>query len=438
MDSNSTFRKDNSEVIPRKHPHRIYSMNRWLRLAAACIIMVSIGFIYGWSILSAPLSREFGWEPSTISFTFTVLMWCFCAGGFLGARLLQATSPRFTIRCAAVLVFFSFLLTAMLVREETPFLLYLTYGLLGGCGVGMSYTVIMGTTLLWFPDRSGLASGAMLLCYSMSTIALGSLATWLFNLVGWRTAFAMLAAGIALIMVVLSKALRSPANDEIDLPNTKASKRHQNNSEETAPSHNREISTKAMTRSGLFWAYACWMLVICSIGLGVTGSSNQIMLETGASASAAIALVGVLSICNGCGRLAMGIVFDALGLTKTMATASLLNAAGCGLLAAATITTNPIIAAGGAALAGIGIGGSSVIGSGFAHKAFGEKHYAQNLSVLNLVLIPSAFIGPIITSASIENTGSYGTSLEAFAIFGLLTTLLSVFVGRLFERHASR
>lgn len=52
---------------------------RGVRLAAGCLVMAAIGFIYGWSVFSAPLAQEFGWEPTVLSFTFTVLMWAFCA-----------------------------------------------------------------------------------------------------------------------------------------------------------------------------------------------------------------------------------------------------------------------------------------------------------------------------------------------------------------------
>lgn len=66
--------------------------NRYVRLVTACLTMFALGFIYGWSVFSAPIAAEFQWEPAVLSFTFTLLMWVFCAGGFAGAKLCDRTS----------------------------------------------------------------------------------------------------------------------------------------------------------------------------------------------------------------------------------------------------------------------------------------------------------------------------------------------------------
>ncbi len=81
---------------------------RLLRLAAACVTMFALGFIYGWSVFSTPIAEEFQWEPATMSFTFTMLMWVFCAGGFIGAKICDHTSPRFTLIISVVGVLFAF------------------------------------------------------------------------------------------------------------------------------------------------------------------------------------------------------------------------------------------------------------------------------------------------------------------------------------------
>ena len=164
--------------------------------------MAAIGFIYGWSVFSAPLAQEFGWEPTVLSFTFTVLMWAFCAGGIVGAKVAARTSARTTLAIAAAGMFVAFVLSALFMRQDTPWLLYAAYGGLGGCSVGMAYTATMGASVAWFPDKAGLASGALLLCYGASTLVLGSVATGLFAALGWRQAYVVLAAALALVVVV--------------------------------------------------------------------------------------------------------------------------------------------------------------------------------------------------------------------------------------------
>ena len=38
-------------------------------------------------------------------------------------------------------------------------LLYLGYGFLGGCGIGLSYVPPVATLVRWFPDKRGMATG---------------------------------------------------------------------------------------------------------------------------------------------------------------------------------------------------------------------------------------------------------------------------------------
>ena len=45
------------------------------------------------------------------------------------------------------------------ITESTPWLLWLSYGVLGGFGMGMSYTTTIATCQKWFPDKRGLATG---------------------------------------------------------------------------------------------------------------------------------------------------------------------------------------------------------------------------------------------------------------------------------------
>lgn len=414
---------------------------RWARLVCACLVMIAIGFIYGWSVFSVPISTEFGWEPTTLSFTFTVLMWAFCLGGILGAKLTAKTSAKITLFVAAVGIFLGFLLTTLLVGPETPWVLFITYGFMGGCSVGMAYTTTMGAIIIWFPDKTGVISGIMLLCYSFSTMILSSIASWLFGAIGWRSAFIALSACMGVIVFLNSLALRKPTATESTslagvLTSKAAVKDEKQEVEEVAYSTN-NYTTGEMLKQPVFYAYAIWMILICSVGLGITGTVNQFSLEAGATATLAVGVVGMFAIFNGLGRLGGGFVFDKLGIPLTMAIVAMLHVAGCVLIILAiALKSIPFLLAAAVIGAG-GIGSSSVVGSGFAAVAFGGEHYAQNLSVLNLMLIPAALIGPMIMSTSVGSTGTYAWGLTVLGVIGLITIVLSVATGRCLKNMRS-
>lgn len=481
---------------------------RWGRLAAGCLVMAMIGFIYGWSVFSAPLVEEFGWAPSALSLTFTLLMWAFCAGGIIGGRLVRRIPARAAVWLAAALSFAAFATTALLARAEAPWLLYLTYGVLGGCGVGIAYTAAMGATMAWFPDRTGLASGLMLLCYCLSTMALSSVAAWLFDAIGWRAAFGVLGAATAAVTAAAALFLRPPRPGELAAADARRGGRGGGagglgeggevggastgraaragggavvaeagpaaiavarvtgagasastaatasggkatrmagaggtaGAEATgavggtAAASPTGATTAAMLRAPAFWAYATWMLAVSCIGLAVIGSANQLALGAGAAPATAVAAVGALALCNGLGRLLMGVAFDALGTAACTIIDALTLGAGAILLGAAQELGAAPLALAGVVLVGLGAGATSVIGSGFMATAFGEAHYAENLAILNLTLIPAALVGPLALNGPLAATGSYGPGLGALIGAAAVAAALGLALRRLLRR----
>lgn len=385
---------------------------RLLRLVAACVVMCGIGFIYGWSVFSAPLNQEFQWDPTVLAFTFTVLMWAFCAGGMLGAKLTARTSTRFTLITSAIGIFLSFCLTALFLNQDNPWIMYPTYSVLGGLCVGMAYTTTMAAALAWFPDKTGTASGIMLLFNGTSTLLLGSVAAWLFTLTSWQKAFILISAVIALMVIAMSFILRKPTeSEEAMLPHIKDANRDIRTV--------KNVSTSRMVRMPVFYAYALWMFLVCAVGLGILGTANQLMLESGAGIALAVILVGILSISNGIGRLVGGVFFDTFGLTCSMAVIALCHAICCALIAVAIAFQGIAFSVIAVLIGGAGIGAVSSVGSGYTASIFGGEHFGENLAVLNLTLIPSAFVGPVMLSYSAGSTASYELGLIGLTIFSL-------------------
>lgn len=374
---------------------------RLLRLAAACVTMFALGFIYGWSVFSTPIAEEFQWEPATMSFTFTMLMWVFCAGGFIGAKICDHTSPRFTLIISAVSIFIAFCSCAYFANADAPFVLYFTYGLFGGLGVGMAYTVTMGTALAWFPDKAGTASGILLLCYGVSTMILSSVVAWLCSFMYWRAAFPLISGVMAAVIIAMAFVLRRPTDAEFALLPKPAAAAASN------ADMQKSKTTAQMVCTPAFWTYALWMIIMCTVSLGFTGNANQFGLAAGAEPALAVALVGVFSVCNGLGRFVNGLIFDALGLFKTILIVAIAHGLSAVFIILGLVNGSVLIMGFALAFAGVSIGGTPVCGSGFMATAFGPKHYSQNLAVLNLSIIPAALVGPLYLSLSISSTGSY-------------------------------
>ena len=82
--------------------------------------------------------------------------------------------------------------------------LYLAYGVLYGFGVGLGYNAIMGTIVKWFPDKTGLASGILLMGFGISSLIVGKVGARLIGEIGWRDTFMYFGIAFGIIVLVLS------------------------------------------------------------------------------------------------------------------------------------------------------------------------------------------------------------------------------------------
>ena len=424
MKTDEAPKKDNPKGSP-------LSGRRTAKLVCACLAMFMLGFLYGWSVFSTPIAAEFQWEPTTLAFTFTLLMWLFCAGGFVGAKICERTNSHVAIIIAAVFILLAFVTTALLARADAPWILYLTYSVLGGLGVGMAYTVAMATILAWFPDRAGTASGILLQCYGASTMILSSVVAWLFTIMNWRVAFPVIAIAMTTILVVCGGILlRRPTDEELALlPKPKTI-------DGEASDAQRSYTTAEMLRAPMFWSYVVWMVICCTIALGFTGNANQFALSAGAQPAFAVAMVGIYSVCNGLGRLMFGFVYDAIGVAKTILIVAIAHGAAAVLIAAGLLVQSVPLMVFALVFAGLAIGGTPVCGAGYTATAFGPDHYAQNFSILNLAIIPGALIGPIVLSVSLSATGGFVPGLLGGAVLSLVAIAFALITGKLIKNRS--
>lgn len=134
-----------------------YIKKRWLYLLMGVITMLFAGVLYAWSILKTPLGEDFGWTVNQLALNFTLTMCFFCLGGFFGSLAAKKLGARTVICTGAVMAGAGFTLTSRL-DGSSVVLMYLSYGLLAGYGIGSAYVVLVSAVSGWFPDKKGLCS----------------------------------------------------------------------------------------------------------------------------------------------------------------------------------------------------------------------------------------------------------------------------------------
>ncbi len=371
-------------------------MKRIAPLISGLIIYLFAGLIYGWSIFVAPLETEFGWSRTQTSTTFTISMIFFCLGGLASGFILKKKSPRFIMIIAAILLFIGF---AGASRIDSLVGLYITYGVFCGSGVGLVYNSNISTVLKWFPDKVGFVSGLLLMCFGCGGMVLGSVASALIADIGWRTTFFILAIGFAAIIIICSIWIKNPGRNTV-FPKPKSSDKKKEEPGE-------DMNIGQMLRRKSFWLEFLWAVILGSAGLAVIGHASVCAQDMGASIAVATLITGIISVCNGLGRIISGLVFDHFGrkvsaivFNITMAVAVLI------MIAATTASSIPLFFAG-AVVLGISYGSVPPILSVFTNLFYGAKNYALNYSAMTANLIPASVLGPLVAGAVKTATGSY-------------------------------
>ena len=130
--------------------------NRWLIAAAAFCMQLALGSVYGWSVFLNPLHDLYGATKSAVGLTFTITLVAVGITAGFGGHLQGRFGPRAVATAAGVLYGSGVFLSSL---APNVYVLYVTYGILGGIGLGLGYIVPLGTLIRWFPDRRGFITG---------------------------------------------------------------------------------------------------------------------------------------------------------------------------------------------------------------------------------------------------------------------------------------
>lgn len=372
---------------------------RWLYLILGVVALLFGGVVYAWSILKGPLADAFGWSASQLALNFTLTMCFFCVGGFAGGMINKKLGSRITLIIAAVLGCLGFVLASRLDGSSIT-MLYISYGVLAGFGIGIAYNVIIGTVSAWFPDQKGLCSGALLMGFGASALIIGKIASAIIDGPGWSVAYLFLGVALAIVLVITAFVLQlPPAGMQFPAPKKKAAA----SGEDFVV---QDLDTPHMVRRVSFWLAFLCIVCLSAVGNTVISFAKDLSMSVGAEAGLATTLVGVLSVCNGLGRIATGALFDKLGRKKTMLFANILTICAAGVTLISVMSHSLPLCIVGLCATGFSYGTGPTISSAFTSAFYGTKHFALNFSIMNFNLMGASFMATAASSL-LESSGAY-------------------------------
>ncbi|MBS4221463.1 L-lactate MFS transporter [Lederbergia citrea] len=392
--------------------------NRWLIVTSAVGIHISIGSVYAWSNFTTPLMDEFQWSASQVQLTFSLaILFLGLSAAFLG-HFVEKHGPRKAGLLAAAFFGIGVFGSGFAVNLESLPLLYICYGVLGGIGLGVGYIAPVSTLVKWFPDRRGFATGLAIMGFGFAAAISSPIMDSLIKSVGIANTFFILGAAYFIVMTVSSLYLEKPPVDWAPKgfkEKVKAGKVATDLSQLTA---NEAIKTPRF--------YYLWIMLFINVtcGIAILSAAKPLAQESiGLSTAEAAALVGVLGLFNGFGRIGWASASDYLGRPNTYTTFFAMQII---LFALLPFTTIPILFYIMLAIIYTCYGGGFSAIPAYIGDLFGTKQLGAIHGYILTAWAAAGLAGPMFAAWMKDATGSYANSLMFFSGLFVIALVVSL------------
>lgn len=389
--------------------------NKWIVLAGAMSAQLAIGALYAWSLFNKPISvawgmplREGGYS-SAVAMTYAISLVSFALATMLSGRLQLVKGPRFTTVIGAALYSGGILLSS---QVSAPSMLYVTYGLMAGAGVGFIYVCPLSTLVKWFPDHKGTITGVATAGFAGGAILFKEVISRLLGSGPYTpelisSTFLTLGAVYALMTLVGAALLDVPAGAT---PGGKA-----------IASKARDYRTREMLKTVNFYKLVFSDLLALMPGLLVIGlAANLGKGPAELSIERAAGVVSIVAVFNALGRLASGKIADKLGALTVYRVMYVLTICALAVLSFADLTVYPVFL-GAVIVIGIGYGSFLSLVPTVTGHVFGAKNFSANYSFVFQAYGMAALLG-IVMKSRVAFNQAFAIAMGA-AIAGLIIAM---------------
>nr|WP_328766196.1 OFA family MFS transporter [Halomicroarcula nitratireducens] len=397
--------------------------NRWLIAASAIAIHLSIGSIYAYSIYQIPLNEALGWSTGnvTLAFSIAVLVLGFTAA-FLG-KSVEKYGPRLSGLSAAVLYGLGMIGSGLSVQLEILPMFLVTFGVIGGMGIGLGYISPIGTLVEWFPDRRGMATGLAVMGFGAGALLTGPLGNYLIQNFGVAMAFYALGALYFVLMSLGASYLAKPPENW--LPEGMEDEENAHEKAKSALSGLENLTAAEARTTPRFWMV--WLIIFINVSAGImllAFASPMLQQVAGATATTAAFITGYIGIFNGGGRIFWSTLSDYVGRTTTYGAFMVIQ---IGAFFVMPQLVGVWVLAGTIFLVITCYGGGFACLPAYLSDLFGTAEVSAIHGYALTAWGVAGVAGPQIASVILETTGNYTSALyvmNAALVVGLLTVLV--------------
>jgi OFA family oxalate/formate antiporter-like MFS transporter len=360
--------------------------NKYVVLIGALLAQVTIAGLYAWSIFGRALEVERGWGSNEILVPYALAQFVFAFSTLFSGWLVDRKGPRIALVIGGLLYGSGLILSSFV---TSPILLYLTYGVLSGAGVGFVYVCPLSTLIKWFPKNRGMITGLSVGVFGGGSIIFQRVISNFLTITDVSGAFLYL--GMISMSLILAGALLT--NNPVGFVKQAGEK------------GDGDYTTAEMVKTKKFklvWVMY-WLAVIP--GLLVLGAAKNIGIEVaGLEAVAATSVISILAVSNAGSRLVSGALSDKYGVLNVLKGIFAITIISL-LFLSFLAQIKPFFYLGVIGVA-IGYGGFLALFPTFTNQEFGSYRYASNYGVVYQAYGLAALSGIFLKSL----VGSYTTT----------------------------
>lgn len=391
--------------------------NRWGIAAAGFLLQMALGAVYAWSVFRGPLAQRFHWSIAEVTLTFTICIFVLGVAAFFGGLWQNQIGPRTVALTGGFLYGLGVFMASF--SADKLWWLYLSFGVIGGVGLGFSYIVPVAVLVKWFPDRRGLITGIAVGGFGAGALVTAPVATRLIQSVGVLHTFAYL--GIAYLVITMATGffMVNPPDGwkpEGWVPSAGLS----------AQRAAADYTLSDALKTWQWWALWLLLFLNTTAGISLISQESPIFQEIAkVSAITAASMVGIVSIGNAVGRVFWASVSDAITRRWTFTVMFLIQVVlfwllpGMAGVTALTVLPFAILMC---------YGGGFGTMPAFAADYFGSKNVGSIYGLMLTAWGSASAFGPLLIAHLRQASGSYGSGLHIIAAIMAISVLLPILV----------
>jgi len=385
---------------------------------AALSINLILGSLYAWGVVKKALvsDPQWHWSNTDAALPFTVSTIAFALMMIFAGRAQDKIGPRYVAMLGGIMFGLGLIASAF---ARTPLMMAITFGVVGGIGIGLGYSATTPPSIKWFPpSRKGLVTGIVVSGVGLAAVYVAPLTQLLLEKTGIQQTFLILGIGALVLICLFSQVVTNPPAGYVPAPAagspTSAAK---------APAvARRDLDWHEMLRTGQF--YHLWIMFVLAASAGLmiivhvaTIAKEQAGLKWG------FLPVAMLAIFNTFGRVVSGFLSDRIGRSRTMVLAFVLQAINMLLF---SHYTSPWLLLFASAFTGLCYGTIFTLFPATAADFYGVRNLGVNYGLIFTAFGVAGTLGPILGGWVRDQYGAYGRSFLISAILLFVGAILAL------------